>query len=83
MPGNEVKINVTTIKRIKIQKLKSNTLYIIKIRAGRQADGVLQWSNYKEIRTRTIQKGIGMMSWFLLVPYFVIFKHGAGCTKGG
>ncbi|CAB3996532.1 Down syndrome cell adhesion molecule homolog [Paramuricea clavata] len=57
LPENEVKIAVENMKgHIRIQKLKSNTLYIIKIRAGRQTDGGLNWSDYRWLRTRTLQK---------------------------
>ena len=60
LPENEVKIAVENMKdHIRIQKLKSNILYIIKIRAGRQTDGGLNWSDYRWLRTRTLQKGIG------------------------
>ena len=59
-PKNEVNITVKATEDhvLKIQKLKSNTLYTIRIRAGRQIDGgVLQWSNYKSIPIRTLQEG--------------------------
>jgi hypothetical protein len=62
LPENEVKIAVENMKdHIRIKKLKSNTLYIIKIRAGRQTDGGLNWSDYRWLRTRTLQKGMGIM----------------------
>ena len=41
----------------KLQKLMSDTLYLIKIRAGRQVDGTLRWSNYRRISARTHQTG--------------------------
>lgn len=43
--------------QIQIEKLKSNTVYIIKIKAGRHTDDGLQWSSYISIRARTLQKG--------------------------
>jgi hypothetical protein len=58
LPGNEENIVKTMDDHmLKIQKLKSNTLYVIRVRAGRQTDGVLRWSNYKSTRIRTLRKG--------------------------
>lgn len=57
---------------IKLQKLMSDTLYLIKIRAGRQVDGTQRWSNYRRISARTHQAGINY-SRFRKVPFTAAF----------
>ena len=61
MALSHVKIAVNNTKNevqnVKIQSLKSNTAYLIKMRAGRLIDGSLHWSNYVRTSARTLQKG--------------------------
>ena len=51
---------------IKLPKLMSATLYLVMIRAGRQVDGTLRWSDYRSISTRTLQKGIEIIQYGLI-----------------
>ncbi|XP_028400222.1 protein sidekick-1-like [Dendronephthya gigantea] len=51
------RILVNDTRELRIPNLKSNTLYLIKIRAGRQTDnGTMHWSDYRWIHLKTLQK---------------------------
>ena len=59
-PDNEMKliVNNSVEYELKISSLKSDTMYMIKVRAGRKAiDGDVYWSGYAVIWVKTLQEG--------------------------
>lgn len=50
---------VNDTREMLIPNLRSNTLYLIKIRAGRQiGNSTIHWSDYRRIHVKTLQKGM-------------------------